>query len=188
MVTTSPWRNQCHHPVAGAWIESVPLMVISGQVKRSDLLGEPRSARRVSGWTLFTACEIHYEICGHCAKPPDIPGILEEVLQATDGRAGPVWIDVPWMFRGLVAPPLPLPKTARRIALSSEAFERIPKALHTPNAPRFCRTWGSGFLAQPEPFSMGGVSGYSRRHHLECPGSFDAHLNVGRPGVVALRT
>ena len=38
MVTTGPGATKAVTAVAGAWIESVPLLVISGQVKRADLL------------------------------------------------------------------------------------------------------------------------------------------------------
>ena len=38
MVTTGPGATNAITAVAGAWIESVPLMIISGQCKRSDML------------------------------------------------------------------------------------------------------------------------------------------------------
>ncbi|NDF51388.1 MAG: thiamine pyrophosphate-binding protein, partial [Betaproteobacteria bacterium] len=42
IVTTGPGATNVLTPVAGAWIESLPLMIISGQVKRADALnGRP---------------------------------------------------------------------------------------------------------------------------------------------------
>ena len=38
IVTTGPGATNVITAVAGAWIESVPMMVISGQVKRVDML------------------------------------------------------------------------------------------------------------------------------------------------------
>src|SRR5512135_629850 len=38
VVTTGPGATNAITAVAGAWIESVPLMIISGQVKRADML------------------------------------------------------------------------------------------------------------------------------------------------------
>ena len=38
MVTTGPGATNIVTPVAGAWIESLPLLVISGQVKRTDAI------------------------------------------------------------------------------------------------------------------------------------------------------
>jgi acetolactate synthase-1/2/3 large subunit len=42
MVTTGPGATNVLTPVVGAWIESLPLFILSGQVKRSDALrGRP---------------------------------------------------------------------------------------------------------------------------------------------------
>ena len=38
MVTSGPGATNAITAVAGAWIESVPLLIISGQVKRADML------------------------------------------------------------------------------------------------------------------------------------------------------
>ena len=39
MVTTGPGSTNAITPVAGAWIDSLPLLVLSGQVKRADAIG-----------------------------------------------------------------------------------------------------------------------------------------------------
>ena len=39
LVTTGPGATNVVTPVAGAWIDSLPLMIVSGQVKRADRLG-----------------------------------------------------------------------------------------------------------------------------------------------------
>ena len=44
LVTTGPGVTNAMTGVAGAWIDSTPLIVISGQVKRSDMIG-PRGVR-----------------------------------------------------------------------------------------------------------------------------------------------
>jgi acetolactate synthase-1/2/3 large subunit len=40
LVTTGPGSTNAITGVVGAWIDSVPLLVISGQVKRPDMIGE----------------------------------------------------------------------------------------------------------------------------------------------------
>ena len=40
LVTTGPGSTNAITGVAGAWIESVPLIIISGQVKRADMMNE----------------------------------------------------------------------------------------------------------------------------------------------------
>ena len=39
MVTTGPGSTNALTPVAGAWIDSLPLFILSGQVKRADAIG-----------------------------------------------------------------------------------------------------------------------------------------------------
>ena len=39
LVSTGPGGTNALTAVAGSWIESVPLLIISGQVKRADLMG-----------------------------------------------------------------------------------------------------------------------------------------------------
>ncbi|MFS6818033.1 thiamine pyrophosphate-binding protein [Synechococcus lacustris Tous-12m] len=42
LVTTGPGATNIITPVAGAWIDSIPMLVLSGQVKRADrLAGRP---------------------------------------------------------------------------------------------------------------------------------------------------
>jgi acetolactate synthase-1/2/3 large subunit len=97
VVTTGPGATNSITGIAGAWIESVPLLVISGQVKRSDLmLGTgvrqmgPQEVDIVSmvkpitkyAVTVMTPESIRYEL-------------EKAVYLATSGRKGPVWIDIP---------------------------------------------------------------------------------------------
>jgi acetolactate synthase-1/2/3 large subunit len=42
LVTTGPGATNAITGVVGAWIESVPMMVFSGQVKRADMIGDRR--------------------------------------------------------------------------------------------------------------------------------------------------
>ena len=47
LVTTGPGATNAITGVTGAWIESVPLLVVSGQVKRADLIGDSGPMRMV---------------------------------------------------------------------------------------------------------------------------------------------
>ena len=49
MVTSGPGATNAITAVAGAWIESVPLLIISGQVKRADMLRETSATDGSSG-------------------------------------------------------------------------------------------------------------------------------------------
>ncbi len=98
MVTTGPGATNLITPLVGAWIESSPMIVLAGQVKRSDALGPGDGVRQkgvqevpmveaVSHWTKWSVT---------LDDPLRAREIIERAVHvATTGRPGPVWIDVP---------------------------------------------------------------------------------------------
>jgi acetolactate synthase-1/2/3 large subunit len=97
MLTTGPGTTNGVTGVAGAWIESSPLIVISGQVKRSDLL--TGSGLRQKGVCEVDIVSIVSPITKYAVvitDPQTIRFHLEKAIHlATTGRRGPVWIDIP---------------------------------------------------------------------------------------------
>ncbi len=97
LVTTGPGATNAITGVAGAWIESVPMMIISGQVKRADLMGT--SGVRQKGPQEVDAVSLVKSITKYAATVMDANQIrvhLEKAVHlATTGRRGPVWIDIP---------------------------------------------------------------------------------------------
>ena len=97
LVTTGPGGTNAVTGCAGAWIESVPLLIISGQVKRADLIGD--SGVRQMGPQEVDIVSIVRPITKYAATvldPADIRFHLEQAVHlATTGRRGPVWIDIP---------------------------------------------------------------------------------------------
>lgn len=97
MVTTGPGATNAITPVAGAWIESSPMLVLSGQVKRADLL--KGTGLRQKGVQEVDIVSLVSPIC-KMAKIITEPGeALESLILAwrlaNSGRKGPCWIDVP---------------------------------------------------------------------------------------------
>lgn len=102
MVTTGPGATNAVTGCAGAWVDSDPVLFISGQCKTSQM-GQLRGLR------IYGAQEIAIV---PCVKPitkyavtvldkGDIRYHLEKaVWLATHGRKGPVWIDVPLDIQG----------------------------------------------------------------------------------------
>ena len=97
VVTTGPGGINALTGVVGAWLDSTPCMCISGQVKRSDLVGnsgvrqmgvqEVNIVSMVKGVTKYAVTVL---------DPMDIHFHLEKSFQlARSGRPGPVWIDIP---------------------------------------------------------------------------------------------
>ncbi len=97
VVTTGPGATNAITGVAGAWLESAPVFVVSGQVKRADLKGD--SGLRQRGPQEIDIVTMVASITKYAVtvmEPQDIRYHLERAFNAaTTGRTGPVWLDVP---------------------------------------------------------------------------------------------
>jgi acetolactate synthase-1/2/3 large subunit len=102
MVTTGPGGTNAVTGVAGAWLDSTPMLVISGQVKRPDRMfdkdGRPLGMRQL-GVQEVDIVSIVKPITKYAVTvldPQDIRYHMEKaVYLALNGRPGPVWIDIP---------------------------------------------------------------------------------------------
>jgi acetolactate synthase I/II/III large subunit len=97
MVTSGPGGTNAVTGVAGAWLDSTPVLFLSGQVKRADLKG-------ASGLRMLGVQEIDIvAIVGPITKyavtitdPETVRYHLEKAIHlARAGRRGPVWLDIP---------------------------------------------------------------------------------------------
>ncbi|MDR3395071.1 MAG: thiamine pyrophosphate-binding protein [Parasulfuritortus sp.] len=97
LVTTGPGATNAITGVVGAWIESVPMLVISGQVKRADRLGD--SGVRQMGVQEVDIISMVKPVTKYAVTLDDpmlVRYHLEKALVlAREGRQGPVWLDVP---------------------------------------------------------------------------------------------
>lgn len=97
LVTTGPGGTNAITGVAGAWLDSTPMLVISGQVKRADMIGE-RGCRQM-GFQELDSVALVNSITKYAAtvmEPSSIRFHLEKALHlACSGRPGPVWLEIP---------------------------------------------------------------------------------------------
>lgn len=97
LVTSGPGATNAVTGLTGAWLDSVPCMYISGQVKRSDLKGD--SGVRQKGAQEFDIVTMVQSVTKYAATiidPLTIRYHLEKAVHlAKSGRSGPVWIDIP---------------------------------------------------------------------------------------------
>lgn len=102
MVTTGPGGTNAVTGVAGAWLDSTPVLFISGQVKRPDRMfdaeGKPLGMRQL-GVQEVDIVSIVRPITKYAVTildPYSIRYHMEKAVHlARTGRPGPVWIDVP---------------------------------------------------------------------------------------------
>ena len=97
MVTTGPGGTNAVTGVAASWLESTPVLVVSGQVKRPDRIGQ-RGVRQM-GFQEIDIVGVVRPITKYAAtveEPETIRYHLEKAVHlARGGRRGPVWIDIP---------------------------------------------------------------------------------------------
>jgi len=96
-VTSGPGGTNSITGVIGAWIDSVPLIVISGQVESKDLIKDTNT--RQIGIQEANIINISKSIVKYSkllTKTSDIRFEIEKAFKiANEGRPGPVWLDMP---------------------------------------------------------------------------------------------
>lgn len=102
LVTTGPGATNLVTPLAGAWIESLPLFIISGQVKRADRLkGRPIRQGGVQEVDIIPLVDKITKYAATVEDPNDIKSHFETALASMrSGRPGPVWLEVPLDVQG----------------------------------------------------------------------------------------
>lgn len=104
LVTTGPGSTNAITGVAGAWTDSTPMLIISGQVKRSDMMGD--SGLRQKGMQEIDIVSIVEPITKYAVtvnNPGKIRYHMEKAIHmAKSGRPGPVWIDIPLDVQGSI--------------------------------------------------------------------------------------
>ncbi len=104
-VTTGPGGTNAITGVLGGWLDSVPMLIISGQVRYDTTARGMGVDIRAGGDQEFditraVGCMTKYSEM--IEDPKRIAYALERALHlATSGRQGPCWIDVPLNFQGM---------------------------------------------------------------------------------------
>ena len=97
MVTTGPGGTNALTGIAGAYLESTPVFAVSGQVKRLDMINQ--QGIRQQGMQELDIISVVKPITKYAALVDDPQMIryhIEKALyEATHGRKGPVWLDIP---------------------------------------------------------------------------------------------
>lgn len=102
LVTTGPGSTNAITGVTASWIDSTPLLVLSGQVKRKDLLtGKGVRQMGIQEVDIVSLVKPITKYAVTILEPESIRYHLEKALHlAKTGRPGPVWIDIPLDVQG----------------------------------------------------------------------------------------
>ena len=99
-VTTGPGGTNALTGVMGAWLDSVPMIVISGQIKRATMITScPHLKLRQLGdqeYNIVDAARPMTKMAKTVMSVEEVPEVMAEAWKlCQNGRPGPVWIDVP---------------------------------------------------------------------------------------------
>ena len=99
-VTTGPGGTNALTGVMGAWLDSVPMIIISGQIKRATMITScPQLKLRQLGdqeYNIVDAARPMTKMAKTVMSVEEVPEVMAEAWElCQSGRPGPVWIDVP---------------------------------------------------------------------------------------------
>lgn len=197
MVTTGPGGTNAITGVAGAYLDSTPVLVVSGQVKRADR-AEGRGVRQI-GFQEIDIVSLVKPVTKYAVtvlEPKLIRAHLEEaVWHARSGRKGPVWVDIPLDVQATEIDEKALvgftpPAAEDRSAAVQDAARKCAALLVSSKRPVFLvgngvRSSGgcSAFLALAERLGAPVLTTWKALDFLG-----DEHpLYAGRPGAVGQR-
>ena len=198
LVTSGPGGTNTVTGVAAAYLDSTPCFFLSGQAKRPDLKG--RSGVRQMGSQEIDIVAIVTPITKYAVsvmEPNEIRYHLEKGWhEATTGRMGPVWIDIPLDVQAVQVDPAQLPgftppaKAADAPRLNQAAAELVAR-LNAAERPAILA--GNGVkLAGAEEL----LCRFAEANRIPMLLSWKAAdfldyehpLNFGSPGVMGCRT
>ena len=103
-VTSGPGGTNAITGVLGGWLDSIPMFVLSGQVKRETTIWSTDVPLRQLGdqeYNIIDSVKPMTKYAVMITEPLEIAYHLEKALYiATTGRGGPVWLDIPLDVQG----------------------------------------------------------------------------------------
>jgi len=196
LVTSGPGGTNALTGLAGAYMDSIPVIFLSGQVKRADLR-DKEGVRQfgIQEVDIISMANSYAKYAVQIQEPEHIRYELEKAAAlAVNGRPGPVWIDVPLDIQAMQVEPEELPGFPKEelpqypvretdLTKTIEAFNRAKKPVvllghgirlghAVKEAIEFCE-----YLGVPVLTSWNGVDLIEEDHPLY----------YGRPGAIGSR-
>lgn len=105
-VTSGPGGTNALTGVLGGWLDSIPMFIISGQVKRETTVWSTNLPLRQLGdqeFNIVSCVETMTKYAVIVTEPNKIQYYLEKAwFFCNSGRGGPVWIDIPLDIQGTI--------------------------------------------------------------------------------------
>ena len=197
LVTAGPGSTNAITGIAGSWIDSTPVLVLSGQAKHTELM-EKRGMRQMGIQEVDTV-EIVKPVTKYAVCIKDASRVRYElekaVYLARNGRKGPVWLDIPVDIQGALIEPEKLPgftppekvddsekyREAAEFILNEIAKSSRP-AIYVGNGVR-AAGYVKEFLQFAEKYGIPVLTSWKAADFIR----EDHPLYAGRPGIIASR-
>lgn len=131
LTTSGPGATNAITGITAGWIDSTPMFVISGQAKRSDLIGE--TGVRQIGSQEVQIIDMVRPITKYAVQimdPSEIRYHMERAYyEATNGRPGPVWLSIPLDVQAAMVEPEKLEGYVPKKLVKSDLTETIAKTV-----------------------------------------------------------
>lgn len=139
LVTTGPGGTNAVTGVACAWVDSIPVVFLSGQVTRSTLIGD--SGLRQLGVQETDIVSLVKSITKYAVTVTDERNIRLELEKAAhiarSGRPGPVWVDIPLDIQSKAIDWDALPSFKPKEGAARKTFDAILPDLNEAKRPVF---------------------------------------------------
>lgn len=200
-VTTGPGGTNALTGVLGAWLDSVPMIVISGQVKfECTIKSVPQLELRQLGDQEFNITDTVKTMTKYSfmvTDPKTIRYHLEKaVFIAKSGRPGPVWLDIPLDIQAAPVDPeelkpfIPDEDVSDNGGLTGEKIEEIIKRIKDAKSPAIIAGAGVRLSGSADKFNE-----MVKQLNIPVMTAWNSHdliqdsnpLYAGRPGTVGTR-
>ena len=202
-VTSGPGGTNAITGVMGGWLDSIPMFILSGQVKRETTIAAcPELNLRQLGDQEFNVIDSVKNMTKYAVmvtKQEEIAYHLEKALYlALNGRGGPVWLDIPLDVQGARIDPDkllhfdPAQEYAWGIpAVRESAIEILLKKIKEAKAPLILAGTGINpgasrdkLLRFIEKYRIPAVTAWNANDTI----AFDNPYYAGMPGTVGIRS
>lgn len=207
-VTAGPGSINAINGVFGAYVDSIPMIIVSGQAKRETLKQNVDiPGLRQLGDQEVDIVHMVSDICKRSVLIQDPLSIADEIdlafIEATTGRPGPVWLDVPIDVQATLLPTEfqafvnrdlnrpketsidkePIASDSQILTIAERILDSRRPVLYVGNGIRLSNAYDE-FLEFLQQWPMATVTGWNSNDLL-----WDDHpCYCGRPGSVGNRT
>lgn len=201
LVTTGPGGTNAISGVAGSWMDSVPHLILSGQVYLNQTIGTAGPGTRQVGAQELNIVDLITPITKYAVMVTKLEEVLYHVQKAVylakTGRPGPTWVDIPANFQNVKLPEeryltfdpheMPPPrydtdlkeKVAQVVALLRRSTQPL---MHMGQGVKMAGALDE-FMTLVERYRIPFVTARNANQFVD----WDHELYVGRPGTFAQR-